>query len=199
MILLAVMAIIALLALPRLTRARVPHGRISCVNHLKLVGLAFRQWSMDHGDKYPMAVSTARGGTKCHPLAYEPWVHFQLLSNELNTPKVLVCPDDRQVVAARDFGMRFGKANVSYFVSLDAEEERGALILSGDRNLTSKGVAMKAGLQVVDGSATMGWTKAIHNRHGNIGPADGSVRQVSNAGLQQYLRDNPQTNRLAIP
>jgi hypothetical protein len=39
----------------------------------------------------------------------------------------------------------------------------------------------------------------MHNQCGNIGLADGSVQQFASARFQQYLRDNPQTNRLAIP
>src|SRR5437870_3083139 len=37
--------------------------RIACVFNLKQVGLALRMWSSDHGEKFPMAVSTNEGGS----------------------------------------------------------------------------------------------------------------------------------------
>src|SRR6476661_5082188 len=37
--------------------------RISCVNNLRQVGLAFRIWANDHGDKFPWQVAAKDGGT----------------------------------------------------------------------------------------------------------------------------------------
>src|SRR5881397_1744851 len=36
--------------------------RILCVNQLKQVGLAFRIWSNDNNDKFPMQVEAKKGG-----------------------------------------------------------------------------------------------------------------------------------------
>ncbi len=47
-----------------------------------------------------------------------------------------------------------------------------------------------------------GWTAEIHGNQGNVGLADGSVQQYSNAGLQKALQDfGNATNvwRLALP
>jgi len=134
-----------------------------------------------------------------HPLAAEAWIHYQPLSNELSTPKVLVCPTDSQMKMATDFGPGFGRSNVSYFVGLDADEVRPNWILSGDRNLTANGVALRPGLHVLDTNDVIGFTKAMHNQCGNIGLSDGSVQQLTSSALQQYLLANPQTNRLALP
>jgi competence protein ComGC len=200
MILLAVMAVAAVLILPWLMRPRIVRPpQISCVNNLKQVALSFRFWASDHGDRFPASVAMTNDGAMDNPLAYEPWMHYQVLSNELNTPKILVCPADNQRSRATNFAVGFGNSNLSYFVSLDADETLPQMILSGDRNLSSNGVAMAAGLRTLTTNATHGWTKAMHNQCGNIGLSDGSVQQFTSAALQQYLRDHPQTNRLAIP
>jgi prepilin-type processing-associated H-X9-DG protein len=199
MILMAVMAVIALLVLPMLARSQVRSSRINCINNVKQLGLSFRQWAMDYGDRLPMAVPMEQGGTKDHPLAHEAWVHFWVLSNEINTPKVLVCPEDKQRSAREEFTASGSLKNVSYFVSLDAEHDQQRLLLVGDRNLTANGKAVTTGIHVVNPNTVPGWTKAIHNQHGNVGFADGSAQKLSSAALQQYLIDNPQTNRLAIP
>jgi len=201
-VLLAAMAVLAFVLLPRLLQMR-PMGeqakRIRCVSQLKQIGLSYRQWAYDHHGKFPMSLSMTNGGTMDHPLAHEPWVHYQKLSIELNTPIVLVCPADRRMKEATSFATRFGNSNVSYFVSLEADETRPNMVLSGDRNLTSNNVALSPGLYAVDTNATHGWTKQLHRLNGNIGLADGSVQQSSQVRLQQWLVESPYTNRLAIP
>ena len=62
--------------------------------------------------------------------------HFQVMSNELNTPVILVCPSDVRGFA-RDFSS-LRNANISYFVNLDAGEATPAMPLCGDRNLLTK-------------------------------------------------------------
>ncbi len=71
------------------TRAR----SIVCVNQLKQLGLAARIWATDHGDVLPPDFST--------------------MSNEIVTPKVLVCPEDTGRQAAADWTV-FTPAQVSY-------------------------------------------------------------------------------------
>lgn len=84
--------------------------RIECMNNLKQIGLAFRQWGLDHNDQFPFNVSAAKGGT----LEYcqratdgfdaNAFRHFQVLSNELATPTVLVCPGDASKEPVEDWG-----------------------------------------------------------------------------------------------
>ncbi len=74
--------------------ARERQLRFQCINNLKQVGLAFRVWEGDHGDKYPMAVSETNGGTMEFITGQNAFRHFLAMSNELSTPKILVCPAD---------------------------------------------------------------------------------------------------------
>ena len=60
LVVIAIIAILAALLLPALAAAKRKAQRINCVSNLKQVGIAFRLWEGDNGDRYPMAVSTAQ-------------------------------------------------------------------------------------------------------------------------------------------
>ena len=75
----------------------------------------------DHDDEFPFNVSTKAGGTKEHcarrsdGFDQNAALHFQVLSNELQFPKILVCPAD----AAKQPAVEFSKLqalNVTYQV-----------------------------------------------------------------------------------
>lgn len=59
-----------------LAEARAKAGRIKCVNNLKNVGLAARIWATDNGDQQHLPKD------------------FPTMTNELGTPKILICPAD---------------------------------------------------------------------------------------------------------
>lgn len=91
-LLLVVLAVVALLTLPHLKRhwwSGPQAKRIACVSNLKHAGLSFRQWGMDHGDTFPMSLAMTDGGTMDHPLAHEPWIHYQKLSNMMTPNDVI--------------------------------------------------------------------------------------------------------------
>jgi TM2 domain-containing membrane protein YozV len=94
---------------------------ISCMNNLKQVGLAFRQWSIDHDDQFPFNVPAGKGGTLeyCQVTAdgfdANAFLHFKALSNLLGTPRLLVCPADASKQPATDWGS-LDSSHVTYLL-----------------------------------------------------------------------------------
>ena len=125
---------------------------------------------------------------------------FQVMSNVLNTPKILLCPADTHRVWATNFFTGFNNANISYFVGLVTNEANPQMFLSGDDNFAIGGVPATSGLLAISTNTPFSWTAARHKFFGNIGMADGSVQQLTTNGLQQALQQTGvATNRLAIP
>lgn len=200
LVVLAVLALVALVLAPLARRPRSTAQRISCVNNLKQIGLAFRIWAGDNINLYPMQVAGVFGGTKEYEATADVFRHFQVLSNELNTPAVLVCPEDRSHRRSPDFHTNFSNANISYFLGLDAAEDHPHRWLAGDSNLEVAGQPVRPGLLHLWTNSPAGWTAERHGRCGNIGLADGSVQQLTNAKFREMLSQTGMaTNRLAIP
>jgi hypothetical protein len=114
-------AMAAAMVLPALANAKEKAQSISCMNNMKQISLAFRIWESDNADQFPFNVSKEKGGTKefCEigsdGFDVGSWRHFQVMSNELSTPKILVCPGDGSKQVASSFAS-FGPENVSYLV-----------------------------------------------------------------------------------
>lgn len=208
--LLVVVCVVAVLTAVLLPALRVGDGRkykYNCINNLKQDGLAFRIWEGDNGDKFPMQVSVTNGGARELALAGDVSAIFCVMSNELSTPKVLVCPQDTKRIVATDFAGGLSGANISYFVSLDADDKYPQMILSGDDNLQVNGVRVRSGLLNLPTNTSFQWTKErIGKSHGlaNIALTDGSVQTITSAALQQAVQSagavtNRQPNRLVIP
>ncbi len=121
-----VTAIGAAMILPALAKAKAKAQSISCMNNMKQLGLAFRIWAGDNEDQFPFNVSTSKGGTMelCERggdgYDHGAYRHFQVMSNELNTPKILVCPGDSAKQAAADFS-ELELWNVSYQLRTGSE------------------------------------------------------------------------------
>ena len=199
LVIVAVLAILAAMLLPALAGAKKKASSINCVNNLKQVGLAFRIWEGDNNDKYPMDTPVDKGGTKEYSTGADTFRHFQVMSNELSTPKILICPMDTRTVATSFAHLK--NENVSYFVGLDAKDSEPQRFLDGDRNITGGSEPENGILKLVPGGP-VGWTAAIHNNSGNLGLADGSVQSVSVAGLHTALQnsgDATNTWRIALP
>jgi hypothetical protein len=195
---LATVALLLLVLLPGFRRTSASGSMGSCVNNLKQVGLAYRLWSNDNGDRFPFSVSNQLGGTSEFAHSPEVFRHFVAMSNDLVTPKVLVCPQDKNRSWATNFAT-FSNSNLSYFVVLDADESKPQRLLSGDRNITG-GTLSNGFLRILKTNTLAGWTAEMHNRAGNIGLADGSAQQVTDQGLQRQLgASGLPLIRLAIP
>ncbi len=105
--------------------ARLENGpkaqQISCVNNLKTIGLAFRMWASDHGDKYPFQLSTNNSGTlelvspDQNGFDSNAFVYLRGMNgeDELRAPLLLVCPQDKTKLIAGSW-TNLSAQNVTY-------------------------------------------------------------------------------------
>ena len=163
-------------------------------------------WANDHNEKFPMALAVAgtNGGTMDFNLTGEVWRHVRIISNEVNTPKVFVCSEDKKRSRTGDWGVFTNNSHLSYFVGLDADETMPQTVLSGDRNLTSGTIKPIKGVFNVTANDKVEWTKTIHKQAGNVGLGDGSAQQVTtfsmNKQFQAAINSTTQAvHRIALP
>jgi prepilin-type N-terminal cleavage/methylation domain-containing protein len=158
--------------------------RIKCVNNLKNVGLAFRIFATDNGDRFPGDILTSNV-TDLASIRIEQIYGY--LSNELSTPKILYCPADTGRRPAESF-TNFTAKNISYFASLTADEPRPQSFLAGDRSILVDGKPAPR-LLILSTNAALSWSKEMHDGQGDIVMGDGSVQQMSSSRLKSSLPD----------
>ena len=199
LILVAVLSVLVAVFVPQMNRRHASPCRINCINNLKQIGLAFRTWSLDNNDQFPFQVSVTNGGTMELTGSGIASIHFQVMSNELSTPKILLCPADTGRTNAYSFATNLNNWNISYFVGIDATNANPAMFLCGDRNITN-GLPLQGRFLYLPTNRPTGWTHQMHVNQGNIGLADGSVQALSTPRLQQAISfSGLPTTRLAMP
>ncbi|WP_150107511.1 prepilin-type N-terminal cleavage/methylation domain-containing protein [Pedosphaera parvula] len=190
LVVIAIVAILAALLLPALSQTQAKARRIQCVSNLKQTGVAFHSFLHDHNDRFPMQLSTNFGGSSEFVRAsyeagnefYFEYRHFQALSNELNNPRVLVCPSDMARTAAENFD-DFNNRNLSYFLGANADYTWPNSLLAGDRNITNASAGSRT-LMRVDANTVVNWTLELHSFKGNVLFADGHVEKLNGISLE---------------
>ena len=162
----AIILVMVSMLLPALGKAKAKPGRIKCVNNQKQIGTAFRVFASDNGELYPLQAKgkpyiyqAGETNTVLGAVAStnaQAWQVFQAMWNELQTPKVLLCPQDTNRHAFQhvsDFNGLAGAPGlmttnslghpdnqnraVSYTTLALADEAKPLQLLSTDRNINS--------------------------------------------------------------
>jgi len=235
LVVIAIIAILAALLLPALAKAKARAHRVACISNMKQTGLAFILWVHDHEkNNLPYRVDWTDegtkygGGTPAPPWAGQqnrPYFQFAWVSNEVDSPKVLVCPSDKKKHVASNWGATdpqggFRHSNqqensLSYDLWMDAGinvsgqlsfEEAQEHILISDRNMTDDGIVTSCSSGVTPvhlvnsktGTAAK-WKEQAdygHGVSGNVGLLDGSVSAVNQGQLKAFLDRGVDDNNL---
>jgi type II secretory pathway pseudopilin PulG len=172
--------------------------RITCVGNLMQIGIASRIWADDNQGAYPTRFYTNAAGEPRF-LGADMFRYLQVMSNELNTPLILVCPADRQRTYTTDWVAGFDNNHISYFVGFDVNSNLPNTFLAGDRNITN-GTSLTNGVLVLTTNLSAGWTMKMHRGVGDVVLADGSVQQMDDKLLNEAIVVfGTNINRLAIP
>ena len=204
LVVIGIIAILAALLLPAFGKAKMQAKRANCVNNLQQIGVAFHSFAHDHQGKFPMHVPineggtlTSRLGTNGVPEEIAPaYRHLQALSNELVTPKILICPADERTEAKRFAVLQ--NENVSYLVAVNALLGKSTAVLSGDRNIaaaTATGILQTS----TDENPHVRWTDEIHRAQGNLLFADGHVEKQNSKTLQASFSQADAASVIALP
>jgi competence protein ComGC len=196
-----VVFLVLLVISPGLADTRYRSQRAGCVDNLRQIGQAVQLWAADHENNNPWTIPPTRGGTR-QTRTGNVWREMIVMSNQLATPKILVCPADAaRLRTSADNWSNFsngGFANVthqnnatSYVIGLHSVFTTPNSLLSSDRNMTTQGQTACAMLvnnaERITASSTA-WTDSIHQSSGNLLLNDGRVLETSNSGLKDYLQ-----------
>ena len=184
LVVIAIIAILASLLLPALAKSKQKAKEIECVSLLHQGGLALRLWANDQNGGFPWTVLSDDGGSSDS----SEWVdHFRACSNEFVTPKVLVCPLDKDKTVAESWVNMAGYDNVSFFFGSTAKETEPQGLLMGDGHVLGGGGGLDPYWNNgVAGSIDATWDPTIR-KQGNIALADGSARSVTSPQLQEQI------------
>ena len=193
LVVVAVIGVLAAVLLPDLARKKSIANRVKCVGNHKLNGTSFRVFAADNGDLYPLTavptrtnafiVPSGATGSQVNSSSAVAWQVYQVMWNELQTPKTLLCPTDRERATCyrtTDFGGLAGAPGimtttslghsgnqdnaVSYALGVAADESRPLGVLLFDRNVNNVGLAGAS----VASNVALTRTRAVMNH--KLGP-----------------------------
>ena len=172
LVVIAITAILASMLLPALAKAKQKAQRISCMNNLKEVGIAYRLFADDNSDQVPAQNACPPNGAGWQCLAttgnaaQNVWSNYACMGNDMGqSPKLVLCPaDDRTTVAGAFYApyptgtAGFGNTTLSYFCGVGANDVYPQSIAGGDRNL--------GGTSATQPDANYGWSPAVNSSGG---------------------------------
>lgn len=211
---LVMLFLLGAVVLPGLAQHRAAADRIACLNNLRQVGQAFRQWAEEHDGKTPLwlgwdgRTSPADGGMAGYPPSGPSlWFLMTVISNDLVRPSLLYCPSGIGLEAAEFSSSRNGgflnpyyrNNAVSYWLGMHNHPDYPQALLAGDFNLQTNGVRRCAVATNV-WAATIQAPYADNTRwigsgdgppfHGDVGNVllnDGQARTTSTPQLRELL------------
>lgn len=236
LILIALAAILGVLLLPALANNnRRPH-RLVCVSNVRQVSLAFIVWVHDQEkNSLPFRVPFWEGGTQVPAQPFSTnvpppawsgqqnnlWFQYAWLSNELSSPKVLVCSSDKEKKPAENWGttskgfrhLNHQDKSASYNLWPDAGRTGGKFsfegaqeqILLSDRNLNHENptTACSSGitsLRTVSSNTTVvGWQREKKFGHGESGVLallDGSAISANTTEARKFFQNGDDNGNL---
>ena len=185
LVVIAIIGILASVLLPVLARGKTKAKEVACINNLKQIGLGFRLWAGDQGDKYPWNIDVSKGGSMN---SFDWTDNFRVCSNEMRAPQLLVCPLDRQRRAGSNWTSLDGDINISYLIGKSTTDARTADIISGDWNVMGGGGGMDPSWSVFLGSSIdAAWDPTLHKSKGDLAMGDGSTRKTTTPVLRETI------------
>ena len=213
LVVIAIIAILAAMLLPALAAAKRKAQKINCTSNLKQVGLSFKLWQGDNGDKNPMEISTANGGALenvghggANATAYNVAAVYNVMYSQLQAPKVVYCPSDtiQNHVAANVWNptatpqVLLTTLNISYFINGDADETSPQCVMAGDDcigSATSRAPIVAAGTRYTTSTKYVAatpttWTATdMHQGSGNLLLGDASVQSTTLSSADQDFQN----------
>jgi hypothetical protein len=205
---LAALAILSALAAPILATTRSDAERAGCMNNLRRIGGGVRLWASDHQERVSWRTPLSVGGTLPDGFNNKPgaaWYEFSFLSNELVSPKILLCPADPQALVAPTWDLfksnTFRSSALSYCIGLEALPEFPRSVVAFDRNMKPDTYgAVGCTARVTDAGSielsfpgtTVWWTNDVHGSVGHVLLNDGSVNLTDSTSFRKIAAEQSQ-------